>query len=110
MGVGCPTGMTYAGLPWSRAARVRRAGVRRSFPSRYDKRPLALHVRRPASTIGYAMTEKQGGSDLRQTQTTARFLESTSEGRAYLLNGHKWFFSVPQSDGFFTLAQTRMRA
>ena len=53
------------------------------------------------------MTEKQGGSDLRQTQTTARFAEATSDGRVYLLNGHKWFFSVPQSDGFFTLAQAK---
>ena len=51
------------------------------------------------------MTEKQGGSDLRQTQTTARFAETTKEGRVYLLTGHKWFFSVPVSDGFFTLAR-----
>ena len=28
---------------------------------------------RPSVVIGYAMTEKQGGSDLRETQTTARF-------------------------------------
>ncbi|MBK7719209.1 MAG: hypothetical protein IPJ36_09985 [Simplicispira sp.] len=26
---------------------------------------------KPAVVIGYAMTEKQGGSDLRETQTTA---------------------------------------
>jgi putative acyl-CoA dehydrogenase len=52
------------------------------------------------------MTEKQSGSDLRQTQTTAHFLEETPEGRVYLITGHKWFFSVPQSDGFFTLART----
>ena len=50
------------------------------------------------------MTEKQGGSDLRQTQTTARFPEPPRMARL-LLNGHKWFFSVPVSDGFFTLAQ-----
>ena len=73
---------------------------------RYDKRPLPYR-QKTGVTIGYAMTEKQGGSDLRQTQTTARFLEATSEGRVYLLNGHKWFFSVPQSDGFFTLAQAK---
>jgi putative acyl-CoA dehydrogenase len=72
---------------------------------RYDKRPLPV-AQKTGASIGYAMTEKQGGSDLRQTQTTARFLDDTPEGRVYLITGHKWFFSVPQSDGFFTLAQT----
>jgi len=59
--------------------------------------------------IGYAMTEKQGGSDLRETQTTARFSHSADYHGAiahwYELTGHKWFCSVPQSDGFFTLAK-----
>ncbi|MDJ0396586.1 acyl-CoA dehydrogenase family protein [Rhodococcus sp. G-MC3] len=51
------------------------------------------------------MTEKQGGSDLRANQTTA-IPESTKRGpgEAYLITGHKWFFSVPMSDGFFTVA------
>ena len=49
-----------------------------------------------------AMTEKQGGSDLRQTQTTAT---KNSDG-TYSLVGHKWFFSVPHSDVFLTLART----
>ena len=55
------------------------------------------------------MTEKQGGSDLRETQTTARFSHSSDyhgkTARWYELTGHKWFCSVPQSDGFFTLAK-----
>jgi putative acyl-CoA dehydrogenase len=49
-----------------------------------------------------AMTEKQGGSDLRQTQTRAL---ANGDGSCSLV-GHKWFFSVPQSDVFLTLAQT----
>ena len=49
-----------------------------------------------------AMTEKQGGSDLRQTQTTAE----RNADDTYSLVGHKWFFSVPHSDVFLTLACT----
>jgi putative acyl-CoA dehydrogenase len=64
---------------------------------------------KPSVVIGYAMTEKQGGSDLRETQTTARFSHSSDyhgkTARWYELTGHKWFCSVPQSDGFFTLAK-----
>ena len=104
-GVGCPTGMTYAAYP-GLAQPEFAAWREKLLSSRYDKRPLPFG-QKSGVTIGYAMTEKQGGSDLRQTQTTAWFLESTGEGRAYVLNGHKWFFSVPQSDGFFTLAQTK---
>ncbi|MET0652189.1 MAG: acyl-CoA dehydrogenase family protein [Hyphomicrobiaceae bacterium] len=102
-GVGCPLGMTYAAWP-GLAQPEFAAWQEKILSTRYDKRPLPLG-RKTGATIGYAMTEKQGGSDLRQTQTTARFAETTKEGRAYLLNGHKWFFSVPVSDGFFTLAR-----
>jgi putative acyl-CoA dehydrogenase len=103
-GVGCPTGMTYAAFPG--LVQPQFALWREKITSgRYDKRPLPV-AQKTGASIGYAMTEKQGGSDLRQTQTTARFLEDTSEGRVYLITGHKWFFSVPQSDGFFTLART----
>jgi putative acyl-CoA dehydrogenase len=49
-----------------------------------------------------AMTEKQGGSDLRTNQTVATEL---GDG-AYALEGHKWFCSAPMSDGFLTLART----
>lgn len=104
-GVGCPLGMTYAAFPG--LSQPEFASWREKILStRYDKRPLPYPAK-TGVTIGYAMTEKQGGSDLRQTQTTARFLEITSDGRAYRLNGHKWFFSVPQSDGFFTLAHAK---
>jgi putative acyl-CoA dehydrogenase len=55
-----------------------------------------------AVTLGMAMTEKQGGSDLRANQTSATEL---GDG-AYALQGHKWFCSAPMSDGFLTLART----
>ena len=47
-----------------------------------------------------AMTERQGGSDVRANETTAR-----SEGDAWILDGHKWFCSAPMSDAFLVLAQ-----
>jgi putative acyl-CoA dehydrogenase len=72
----------------------------------YDPRPLPAERKR-AVTVGMAMTEKQGGSDLRRTQTTARPAGNhRGPGSTWLLTGHKWFFSVPQSDVFLTLAQT----
>jgi len=49
-----------------------------------------------------AMTEKQGGSDLRANTTRAEPLG----GGWYRLDGHKWFCSAPMSDAFLTLAQT----
>jgi putative acyl-CoA dehydrogenase len=65
----------------------------------YDPRPLPVEQKKGA-TIGMAMTEKQGGSDLRAVQTRAE-----RSGEAYRLEGHKWFCSAPMSDGFFTLAR-----
>jgi putative acyl-CoA dehydrogenase len=47
-----------------------------------------------------AMTEKQGGSDLRGNATRA-----SPFGRIHRLTGHKWFCSAPMSDGFLVLAQ-----
>jgi putative acyl-CoA dehydrogenase len=60
---------------------------------------------RPADTktgllAGMAMTEKQGGSDVRAGSTRA-----VPAGDAYLLTGHKWFCSAPMSDLFLVLAQ-----
>jgi len=104
-GVGCLTGMTYAAYPG--LAQPEFALWREKVAAAaYDQRPIPVHEK-SAATIGYAMTEKQGGSDLRQTQTRGEFLESSPDGEVYLLTGHKWFFSVPVSDGFFTLAQTK---
>ncbi|MCF1502779.1 isovaleryl-CoA dehydrogenase [Afifella sp. H1R] len=53
-------------------------------------------------TIGMGMTEKQGGTDVRQNRTHA---EPTNQG-FHRLTGHKWFMSAPMSDAFLVLAQT----
>src|SRR5690625_7476565 len=53
-----------------------------------------------------AMTEKQGGSDLRANTTIARPLYAHGGGQPYELLGHKFFMSAPMSDAFLFLAQT----
>jgi putative acyl-CoA dehydrogenase len=52
-----------------------------------------------------AMTEKQGGSDVRANSTIARPVAAGGPGAEYELTGHKWFCSAPMSDGFLVLAQ-----
>lgn len=101
-GVCCPEAMTYASVAALRQAPDLMAqfgaGIASTF---YD--PRAAPPRdKTALTVGMAMTEKQGGSDLRQTQTVARKVGTDR----YRLTGHKWFFSVPASDLFLTLART----
>jgi putative acyl-CoA dehydrogenase len=54
------------------------------------------------ATFGMAMTEKQGGSDVRANTTRA---EPLAEAGMYALTGHKWFCSAPMSDVFLVLAQ-----
>src|SRR5437899_8753269 len=48
-----------------------------------------------------AMTEKQGGSDVRANTTRAE----PAGGGAYEITGHKWFCSAPMCDAFLVLAQ-----
>jgi putative acyl-CoA dehydrogenase len=53
-----------------------------------------------------AMTEKQGGSDVRANTTTATPLNGGGPGAEYEIVGHKWFCSAPMCDAFLILAQT----
>ena len=57
-----------------------------------------------ALLAGMAMTEKQGGSDVRANTTRAEPVPGEGPG-AHLLTGHKWFCSAPMSDLFLVLAQ-----
>jgi len=99
-GTSCPVTMTFASVPmFDQAPELARDWRERVLADAYDPRPIPVGGKAGA-TIGMAMTEKQGGSDLRAVQTTA-----ARDGRAYRLTGHKWFCSAPMSDGFFTLAR-----
>jgi putative acyl-CoA dehydrogenase len=71
----------------------------------YDPRALPAERKRSA-LVGMAMTEKQGGSDVRANTTRAEALGAGGPGEAYALTGHKWFCSAPMCDAFLTLART----
>ena len=106
-GICCPIGMTYSAIP---ALRLQPdlAAVWEPFilSRRYDATPAPMQ-KKTGGTVGMTLTEKQAGSDLRATQTVARPAASRrGPGEAYVIDGHKWFFSVPHSDVFVTLAQT----
>lgn len=107
-GTACPTGMAYAAYAGFRAEPALSIWAEKAKGTEYQFSRAEVGEK-PSVVIGYAMTEKQGGSDLRETQTTARFSHSGDyHGKIahwYELTGHKWFCSVPQSDGFFTLAK-----
>jgi putative acyl-CoA dehydrogenase len=101
-GVACPVTMCFAGVHVLRnEPDLAVEWEPKIVADDYDPRPLPIAEKR-AATVGMAMTEKQGGSDLRANTTRA---EPIGEG-AYLLTGHKWFCSAPMSDGFLTLART----
>lgn len=99
-GVCCPKSMTYAVVP---ALRVEPAVAAEWAPrvtaEAYDPRFIPA-AEKAAATMGMAMTEKQGGSDVRANSTRA---ERQADG-SYALTGHKWFCSAPMSDAFLTLA------
>ncbi|MEB4615379.1 acyl-CoA dehydrogenase family protein [Leucobacter sp. M11] len=101
----CPTGMAYASIPVLRSLPELSGWAAAVSTEGYDPRDLPIQEK-TAATIGYFMTEKQGGSDLRANVTVARPMNTRGPGETYLLNGHKWFASVPMSDGFLTVAQT----
>jgi len=99
-GVACPMTMTYAAVPALRhAPALADEWLPRLLSRRYDaaSRPAP---EKTGATIGMAMTEKQGGSDVRSNTTRA-----TPDGDGYRLRGHKWFCSAPMCDAFLTLAQ-----
>ena len=99
-GVCCPMTMTYAAIPALKADKsLFDTWVPKLMSRVYDGAPKPL-VRKPGATMGMAMTEKQGGSDVRANATRAE-----RDGSHYRLTGHKWFCSAPMSDGFLTLAQ-----
>ncbi|MFN3646740.1 MAG: acyl-CoA dehydrogenase family protein [Gemmobacter sp.] len=99
-GVCCPMTMTYAAVPALAADAALAALWRPKLLVRgYDPASVPL-VQKAAATMGMAMTEKQGGSDVRANTTTA-----ARDGEGWRLTGHKWFCSAPMSDGFLTLAQ-----
>ncbi|WP_022961287.1 acyl-CoA dehydrogenase family protein [Halopseudomonas pelagia] len=105
-GTCCPMTMTYACVP---ALKLQPDLAEKWLPKilsrQYDPRNLPIE-QKTGATIGMAMTEKQGGTDVRANSTRAYAVGLGGPGQAYELVGHKWFCSAPMCDAFLTLAQT----
>ncbi len=123
-GHGCPLSMTHAVVPSLRMSPELAAEWETALLSRVYDPELRDPATKSGVLFGMAMTEKQGGSDVRANTTTAEPVtaESVLAGAAgaaasgsgsgaaagegmYVLRGHKWFCSAPQSDAFLVLAQ-----
>ena len=91
-GVMCPVSMTYSAIPALREEP--------SLAAEWEPR-LTLPSYAEGALAGMAMTEKQGGSDVRANTTRA---EPAGDGD-FELTGHKWFCSYPSCDVLLTLAQ-----
>jgi putative acyl-CoA dehydrogenase len=101
-GVCCPMTMTAAAPAALRCQPdIAARWTPKIVASRYDPSSRPMHGK-SGVTIGMAMTEKQGGSDIRANTTRA----VRRDGVGYVLTGHKWFCSAPMSDAFLTLAYT----
>jgi putative acyl-CoA dehydrogenase len=102
-GHACPVSMTHAAVaslkdsPW-----IAEEWLPKLYSREYEPRLLPAE-QKTSALIGMAMTEKQGGSDVRAGTTVGVHLS----GHSYQLRGHKWFCSAPMSDGFLVLAHTR---
>jgi len=105
-GSGCPLTMTFASVPALRLQpELADVWLPKILATEYDPRNVGI-AHKTGATIGMAMTEKQGGSDVRSNTTRAYPVGQPGPGQAYELVGHKWFCSAPMCDGFLTLAQT----
>jgi putative acyl-CoA dehydrogenase len=92
-GVMCPVSMTHAVVPALRESP--------ELAAEWEPR-LVKPVYEGGALAGMAMTEKQGGSDVRANTTRA---VPAGDG-TWEITGHKWFCSYPPCDVFLTLAQT----
>ncbi|HEX4564580.1 MAG TPA: acyl-CoA dehydrogenase family protein [Solirubrobacteraceae bacterium] len=105
-GFACPITMTFAVVPALRA-QPELAAIWEPLVTATSYDPRLIPATEKGSAItGMAMTEKQGGSDVRANTTRARPLNGGGAGAEYELTGHKWFCSAPMSDMFLVLAQT----
>jgi putative acyl-CoA dehydrogenase len=101
----CPITMTFA----STAALAKQTDLAVEWLPKihaciYDPSHVPV-AQKQGATIGMAMTEKQGGSDVRANTTRALPVGDGSSGSAYELVGHKYFVSAPMCDAFLVLAQ-----
>ena len=102
----CPATMTLAAIPVLKKEPELWKQLEAKLLSReYDERDVPI-AQKTSIWLGMGMTEKQGGSDVRSNTTVATPVNKPGRGQAYLLRGHKWFFSAPMCDAHLVVART----
>jgi putative acyl-CoA dehydrogenase len=104
----CPITMTFGAIPLlqKHLPKEFHSWLKPMLSDRYDAH-LAPGAQKRGLLIGMGMTEKQGGSDVLSNTTRAEPIDKRGSGEMYRIVGHKWFFSVPQSDAHLILAQAK---
>ncbi|WP_180156926.1 acyl-CoA dehydrogenase family protein [Acinetobacter sp. YH12045] len=102
----CPNSMTLGSIPLIQREPELWAKIgEKLLSTEYDERDVPI-AQKKSIWLGMGMTEKQGGSDVRANETIAVLVAETGRGKAYLLTGHKWFFSAPMCDAHLVVAKT----
>lgn len=104
-GPSCPLTMTYAVIPSLRLQPDLSAEWEPQVLSNQYDPTFAPAASKRGALFGMAMTERQGGSDVRANTTLAEPLGKGGPGGEYAITGHKWFCSAPMCDAFLVLAQ-----
>ena len=102
----CPNSMTLGSIPLIQNEPELWAKIgEKLLSNEYDERDIPISEKK-SIWMGMGMTEKQGGSDVRANETVAIPVAASGRGQAYLLKGHKWFFSAPMCDAHLVVAKT----
>lgn len=102
----CPNSMTLGSIPLIQREPELWAKIGdKLLSTEYDERDVPISQKK-SIWLGMGMTEKQGGSDVRANETIAVPVAEAGRGQAYLLTGHKWFFSAPMCDAHLVVAKT----
>ena len=102
----CPNSMTLGSIPLIQREPELWAKIGdKLLSTEYDERDVPISQKK-SIWLGMGMTEKQGGSDVRANETMAVPVAESGRGQAYLLTGHKWFFSAPMCDVHLVVAKT----
>jgi len=102
----CPNSMTLGSIPLIQREPELWAKIGdKLLSTEYDERDVPISQKK-SIWLGMGMTEKQGGSDVRANETIAVPVAELGRGQAYLLTGHKWFFSAPMCDAHLVVAKT----
>ena len=102
----CPNSMTLGSIPLIQREPELWAKIGdKLLSTEYDERDVPISQKK-SIWLGMGMTEKQGGSDVRANETMAVPVAESGRGQAYLLTGHKWFFSAPMCDAHLVVAKT----